>query len=383
MAEKILLIVDDDFETLRLVGLMLERQGFKIVAANNGNQAIVLARSEKPDLILLDVMMPDIDGFSVTRQLRTFPETSDVPILLFTAKGQVEDKVAGYEAGADDYLTKPIHPAELNAHIRALLARGRTRREEAARPRGYTIGLIAVKGGLGVSTVTLNLALSYHLKTREEVIAAELRPGQGSWGMELGQSITTGLSRLLRMHPNDITAAKVEDELVRMPFGIRLLFASSKPEESELMQNTTQLDAIVNHLSTLAKMVFLDIGTIYHPIYEQILLACHEVLIITEPFPVTTQRTRLLIDDLTRKGFGKNKLMTVVLNNRVRADIQLSITQVQEMIGFPVSQLIPPAPELAYQADARNIPLIQGQAGGMIANQYSRLAEVIIQHLSA
>ncbi len=159
MAEKIL-IVDDDMETLRLVGLMLQRQGYQIVAASNGTQALGLTRNEKPDLIVLDVMMPDMDGYEVTRQLRQDKDTLDIPIILFTAKSQVDDKVTGYEVGADDYLTKPVHPAELVAHIKALLARGKNR---AAVPqeKGYTIGFIAAKGGLGVSSLALNLAICH------------------------------------------------------------------------------------------------------------------------------------------------------------------------------------------------------------------------------
>ena len=125
-------------------------------------------------------MMPDLDGFEVTRRLRKLSETCEIPIMMFTAKRQVEDKVSGYEAGADDYLSKPIHPAELTAHLRALLSRRRT---PVAPPpeRGYVIGVVAPKGGLGVSTLVLNLALMYHQRNKGEVIAAELRPGQGSW----------------------------------------------------------------------------------------------------------------------------------------------------------------------------------------------------------
>lgn len=130
MAEKIL-VIDDDLETLRLVGLMLQKQGYHVVTAASGEEGIQVALREQPDLILLDVMMPGLDGFEVTRRLRQNPETSSIPILIFTAKSQVEDKVEGYEAGADDYLTKPIHPAELIAHIKALLGRSRARREAA------------------------------------------------------------------------------------------------------------------------------------------------------------------------------------------------------------------------------------------------------------
>ncbi len=118
------LIVDDDVDTLRMVGLMLQRQGYEISSASNGEQGLAKAFDEKPDVILLDIMMPDIDGYEVTRRLRKNPLTKSTPILMFSAKTQLDDKVSGYEAGADDYLTKPTVPAELHSHIQALLARG-------------------------------------------------------------------------------------------------------------------------------------------------------------------------------------------------------------------------------------------------------------------
>ena len=121
MAEKIL-IIDDDVDTLRLVGLMLERKGYDIRTASNGAQALVSAKAEHPDLIVLDIMMPDMDGFEVTRRLRADPTTAGIPIAMFTAKGQLEDKVAGYDAGVDEYLTKPIERDELISTIRKQLA---------------------------------------------------------------------------------------------------------------------------------------------------------------------------------------------------------------------------------------------------------------------
>lgn len=94
MPEKIL-IVDDDLETLRLVGLMLQRQGYQVALAHNGAEALSMARNEQPDLIVLDIMMPDMDGYEVTRRLRNETATTVTPILMFTAKSQVDDKVKG------------------------------------------------------------------------------------------------------------------------------------------------------------------------------------------------------------------------------------------------------------------------------------------------
>ncbi|HEX2698326.1 MAG TPA: response regulator, partial [Anaerolineales bacterium] len=180
MPEKIL-IVDDDVDTLRLVGLMLQRQGYQITAATNGEQGLTKAFEEKPDIILLDVMMPDMDGYEVTRRLRKNPSTQTTPILMFTAKTQLDDKVTGFESGADDYLTKPTHPAELQAHIRALLARTTPKKVEELQTvshehTGRVIGVLSARGGLGVSTLASNLAGALFTRTHADVILAELTP---------------------------------------------------------------------------------------------------------------------------------------------------------------------------------------------------------------
>ena len=89
-----------------------------------------------------------------------------------------------------------------------------------------------------------------------------------------------------------------------------------------------------------------------------------------------------LLEDLKQRGFGKAKLITLVIVNRIRADVQLSVTQVQEALGMPVSQVIPPAPEVSFQAATRNLPMIQVQIGGMLSMQYSRLAESIAERIT-
>ena len=379
MAEKVL-IVDDDVQTLRLVGLMLERQGYKILAANNGTQALNMARAEQPDVIILDIMMPDIDGYEVTRRLRNDPEIASIPILVFTARTEVDNKITGYEAGADDYLTKPIHPAELTAHLRALLQRSKNRLN-ADKNEGYVMGVCAAKGGVGVSTLALNLAIAFHQKTKASVIAAELRPGQGTWGIELGNNFPDGLGNLLHLNPQGITAATVESELARVPYGIRLLTASSICIEAELMNANDQMQAVVETLPLLARLVLLDIGTPFNPFFELQLNQCHEIILATEPFPASVQRTRQLVEDLGSLGFGLSKPLTVVSINRMRADTQLTTIQMQEIIGVPITQVIPAAPEIAFQAATRNIPLIQVQIGGIISQEYGNLAERLAQHV--
>jgi DNA-binding response OmpR family regulator len=117
MADKIL-IVDDDPDTVKFINIMLSRLGYSVVSATSGMEALERVQVEHPDLIILDVMMPGMDGYEVSRNLRRSPKTATTPILMFTAKTTIEDKLAGYDAGVNLYLTKPIHLIDLQANIR-------------------------------------------------------------------------------------------------------------------------------------------------------------------------------------------------------------------------------------------------------------------------
>jgi DNA-binding response OmpR family regulator len=119
MAKKIL-VVDDKAELRTLLKQYLTQEGFDIVTASNGQEALFVARHEKPDLILLDIMMPEMGGFEF---MRAFSREADTPIILLTAKLEENDKVLGLELGADDYITKPFSPRELTARVRAVLRR--------------------------------------------------------------------------------------------------------------------------------------------------------------------------------------------------------------------------------------------------------------------
>jgi pilus assembly protein CpaE len=382
MPEKIL-IVDDDVETLRLVGLMLQRQGYEIAAASNGTQAIAMAQSELPDLIVLDIMMPDMDGYQVTKQLRGMSETSSTPILMFTAKSQVDDKVAGYDAGVDDYLTKPVHPAELVAHIKALLSRTRSRpASEVITEKGYLVGVTACRGGMGCSSMALNLAACMSQVTKAPTIAVELRPGQGTWGPDLGFNNAEGLNNLLQRKPSEINAQLIEQSLVSTGFGTRLLLAPVNFGNMDFVGYADKIQAIINAIALMKVPTFFDIGTGFLPGFDKICRKMDEIIILTEPQLVTVKRTKKFIEQLNTSNITGGKMIELVLFNRVRADIQMSSMQVtEELDGMPISVMIPPAPELANQASQKHAPMYNLQPEGLVAQQLMRLTEIIHEHI--
>jgi two-component system KDP operon response regulator KdpE len=115
-----ILIADDEPRMIRFIRLNLEHDGYEVLEANNGQAALDQLRDELPDMVLLDVMMPDLDGFETLEMVR---EVSTVPVIMLTAKGDVEDRVRGLELGADDYISKPFSPAELSSRVKAVLRR--------------------------------------------------------------------------------------------------------------------------------------------------------------------------------------------------------------------------------------------------------------------
>ncbi|HUO46192.1 MAG TPA: response regulator [Acidimicrobiia bacterium] len=117
------LAADDDPDILDLISYRLERSGCVVLRATDGEEALALARDELPDLAVLDVMMPKMDGYEVTRQIRSDPTTTGIKIILLTASSQEPDVVKGFEAGADDYMTKPFSPQELRMRLAAISAR--------------------------------------------------------------------------------------------------------------------------------------------------------------------------------------------------------------------------------------------------------------------
>jgi two-component system alkaline phosphatase synthesis response regulator PhoP len=142
MAPKIL-IVDDEPHILELVRFNLEATGLKVIEALDGTEAISLTQSEKPDLVILDLMLPGIDGLEVCRRLRSERETKDISIIMLTARGEEIDRILGLEIGADDYITKPFSPRELVARVKAVLRRA---------SQTDTTGKIIRIGGITIDT---------------------------------------------------------------------------------------------------------------------------------------------------------------------------------------------------------------------------------------
>ncbi len=159
------------------------------------------------------------------------------------------------------------------------------------------------------------------------------------------------------------------------------MVSSNSPKDVGLMNAIEQIEVVLTQLSTLTPAVVIDIGCNMFPGYERILGHVNELVMVTEPHPITVRKTRLMLDSLKELDFGRSRPISIVLLHRQRADIQLTWSQVQEELGMPVDQIISPVPEIAYHAAVNHVPLIQMQPDGLAAQQFQKLAERIVQHI--
>ena len=377
MAEKVL-IIDDDVDTLKLVGLMLERQGYEIAVASNGTIGLNKAAEVKPELILLDVMMPDLDGYEVTKRLRSDPALAHIPIIMFTAKTMVDDKVAGFEAGVDDYLTKPTHPAELTAHVKAVLQRS-VQARSAPEANAQIVAFLGTRSGIGTTTLALNSGIILH-ETGYDVIVAEVNPGRGSMGLELNLEASSGLSNLLSRSLKDIHLRSVESEMVEHNSGIRLLLSSFHPRETELEQAVPQIEAVVNNLASMCDLLVLDLGAGMKPYIKPLLQVADRVILVVEPVYPSDTIGRALLQDLETSGIDASKIRLALIN-RVATSLQIPWRQVEQDMGIELAGIVSPAPEQAHQAAQSGSPLVISYADNLIGDQLNKLAQNISNHL--
>ena len=311
MAAKIL-VVDDDPNVQRLLQYTLKQEGYEVIIAGDGAEGFRLWGADPPDLILLDVMLPKLDGYQVAAKIRSDEGGSaHVPIIMLTAEREVEQKVRGLRAGADDYLIKPFHPAELLARIKSLLARFAPRDVLLARPpMGRILAFYGAKGGVGTTTIAINAAIALHRELGRKValVDANLQFGDHRVFLDLG------LDR--KSIVDIVTAPNIDVEIVRNVMvkhdsGVDLLLAPPSPETAELVR-PEHLPIIAEHLTTLYDYIIVDVDKRLDDINLGIFEAAEEIFVVMTADLSCLKNVRLILETMTHLGYPASKVQLVL-----------------------------------------------------------------------
>jgi len=261
MAQQKILVVDDDILLHRLMELGLRRAGYQVIKATTGEKGVEKARTEKPDLVLMDVMMPGIDGFEAVRRIRRLPEGRHLPIIFLSARDDLDAKVKALRGGGDDYITKPVKVGELLARIEVQL------RTEVAAP-GQAIVVFGSKASVGATTLAVNLALALHKVSQKDILLVDWQRPLGDVALFLGLPEMRMMEFLLP-YVSDLN--KQEFTKVRQVFadvvkecspGVRVVLGATGLQSAGQMTRKT-LDNMLEIALTEADYVLVDAGSFF------------------------------------------------------------------------------------------------------------------------
>ena len=312
MSAKVLLVDDDDV-LRQMTGTLLARHGFDVLPAESGIKALESLKITHPDIILLDVMMPDMDGFSVCRQIRADPSTSHIPIVMLTALDSVENKVKGFEAGADDYIAKPSEILELVARINALLRRSETTEQPVtSRESAQTISVFSLRGGAGVSTISVNLAAGLASLWGMPVALVDMVATLGQTALFLNQSLHNTWADLCKMKVEEIEQDLVLSAMLSHASRVRTLASPARPEQSELL-TPEKTARVLDILRDSFPYMVLDLP---HDLSERSLVALDRsniILVIAQPEIASIRAASIALETFDTLHY-KDKKIYIILN---------------------------------------------------------------------
>jgi len=372
MAYKILL-AEDEPTMRRLMVMLLGRQGHEVIEAENGEPVVELAQQYQPDLLLLDIMMPVVDGFEALRRVRATPGIDDIPVIFLSAKSQIEDRVEGLRMGADDYLIKPADPNELMARIDSVMLRSQ---RTVRRTQGKVFGFVGAKGGVGVTTVVVNMAL-YFQQTGKSVLAGDLHLAFGCVADRLGMDPPQTTANLALAAAESLDHNALERIVVRHSSGLAVL-ASPSNVPSGVTYSAEHLIAIVEEAAYLAQFVLLDLPN-DPDIIEAVADQFSGIVLVLGSEPSSLRSAQRWARHLDHLGLH-NRLSSLLVHRTEQSQQYATAAQVTEQLGCLFLGAIPHKPQLYFNAEYTRTPVLLAAQDSPEKTVYHDIAQKLIDY---
>ncbi|MCA9979444.1 MAG: response regulator [Anaerolineales bacterium] len=386
MSEKIL-IIDDHVETVNLVSAILSRQGYAVFTAHSGPDGLEQAGHIFPDLVLLDVMMPEMDGYEVCKLMRKRPYLKDTPIIMFTAKSQPGEKWEGFQAGATDYLIKPTNTDELSKRVRTILDRsaeqkipdapipgeskGQTALVGNALPEGQLVGVLGVRGGCGTTTTAVNIAFSL-AKAKTNTLLVDLDMAQGHISLYLNRQSSKAINALSG-RDSMVLQRELNQQTITVNDHLDLLLALPNAANKRQIPLDEQLTDMIYGLSQAHRQVIIDLGHGITPANTPFLAKVDTLLVCMQPERISVSAARQMLRGLEDVMFPGSTLLTLMLS--FNQGMNLPAKAVEKYIGYPINHVININPDDFTQAVNSARPLAMSYPDAPAAQMFAKIAK--------
>ncbi|MCB9423208.1 MAG: response regulator [Ardenticatenaceae bacterium] len=314
MAQKIL-IVDDQFTIRYLVEHQLKKEGFETFMAKDGPSALEMADRQRPDLIVLDVMMPDMSGFDVLQQLKDNPDTAHIPVVFLTALSSKEDKLRAFKMGAEDYLIKPFQADEFVAHVTAALrSAGSVSSEnyEKTKKRGSIVAFYSPKGGVGTTTLTIQMGEFIALHEGKQVVLIDLALPLGGLAPLLKLYTTRHVVSLLKTAVEEYNLDTILRFAQNHRSNLKVIPAPGHYLSAKELPQPHHLEPILDILTDAGYQVQIDLGTALTPLTLAAMQKAGKTFVLTSGQPEANLQVETFLASAEQMGLDPRRILPVI-----------------------------------------------------------------------
>lgn len=358
-----ILIVDDDGFNRKLISETLEKDGHQTFSVDSGKKALEVVQERKPDLVVLDVVMPELDGYEVCRRMRSMPGVKDVPIIMLTAQDSLEEKVKGFEAGADDYMTKPFELIELQARAKVWLRRASAVARGEEQIVGKVISVFSLRGGVGVSSLAVNLSAGLAQLWKKPVVLVDLSMVAGHSALMLNVPLRNTWADLGPIPAEEITVDVIDEVLLPHPSGVKILAAPKMPQDAELV-NPETIQHVLKVLKQHYHYLVLDLEHNFSMSSLAGLDASEEILMLLAPELASVRAASSALDVFADLGYAESRIRLIL--NWVFERKGLAQKDIEKVIKEEIDLVIPFASDTFVSSINLGRPIVVEKPGSPV-----------------
>ena len=337
-----ILIIDDEPINHQLVAHALEPLKCELHFSDNGKEGVTKARSLVPDLIITSVMMPDINGYEVTRILRREQQFAATPILVLTAQSGLQDKLKSFEAGADDHLTKPFEAAELAIRVTSLLRRVEavklSQEEKPGHECAHMIAVHSLRGGTGSSTLAVNLSVGLVSLWKKPTALLDFTMTAGQVAMMLNMTLKRTWADIARYGADELDMDVIRSIIGVHESGLSFVAAPTFPSEAETLRGET-LGTALNLISGQFDYVVADLPHDFSEWALQALDKADMILMVATPDMASIRAVTAALDTYEKLGYKKEKIRLIL--NAIFPRSSLSKDKIESALGLTAAAMVP------------------------------------------